>query len=144
MIAPSWWYQSYSLVQEIGQRWSWDLILASEMEKEICWRFLEKILPFEMKSMKMRKLFLLLPSSFFPSFIPSFLLRMPLCEDMTLGFTAASLWPRGTMLLTCWGWRSRKRERTWAPSMQGEPTLELLIFRQLIHAINKPWPCTSH
>lgn len=66
----------------MDQGWSCDLILASEMKREVCWRILEMILPPEMKKVKMRKLFLLLPASFLP-------LRMPLCEDVKHGVTAA-------------------------------------------------------
>ena len=77
-------------MQEIGQRWSCDFILSNEMEKEVCWGFLEKVLPPEMKNTKMRKLFLLLPPSFLLSFLPSQNASRH-CEDMMLGVTAATL-----------------------------------------------------
>lgn len=106
--------------------------------------FWKDFLPSEVKSMKTRKavfasaLFLL---SFLYSFLPS--------ENACVwGYDT---WLHSSQFVTqrdnvadMLRTQSRKRERTWAPSMQGEPVLELLIFRQLIHAINKPWSFKSH
>lgn len=50
-------------------RWSYDEIMANEIEREVCWGFLEKILPpLRGRAVKMRKFFLFLSPSFFPSF----------------------------------------------------------------------------
>lgn len=57
------------------------------MEREVCWGFLEMILPPEIKKVKVRQFLLFMA----PTFLLSFLLRMPLCEAMMLGVTAAIL-----------------------------------------------------
>lgn len=61
--------------------------MANEMEREVCWGFLEMILPPEIKKVKVRQFLLFMA----PTFLLSFLLRMPLCEAMMLGVTAAIL-----------------------------------------------------
>lgn len=61
--------------------------MANEMEREVCWGFLEMILPPEIKKVNVRRFLLFLA----PTFLFSFLLRMPLCEAVMLGVTAAIL-----------------------------------------------------
>ena len=54
--------------------------MVNEMERDVCWEFLEKILPPEIrKKGENEKVPLLLH----PSFLLFFLLRKPLCEAVT-------------------------------------------------------------
>lgn len=128
LFAKSWIMIGCSLfLWKSGWGWSYDSILANEMEREVCWGFLENILTPEMKKVKTRKFIVLLPPSFPSSFLSSsecFCVRMS-----CLVGRAAILSFRGSVSLTRWGWQSR-RERTW-------------VLDDTVESLNQPYLQTA-